>query len=241
MDGPGKLDSAWRALGERLAAYRQAAGYSQSQLADLVGYSRSTIANVETGRQHVTGRFWQRADEAVGAGGALLTAREEIAAAAQREFLAAAHDVRPVLLALGETAVADAVPDADGTALSVGAAGSGVRWVDVVAAAASQARDHAQETAVTGIGPGTVEQLRAEVTRLSRAYVSSPPAPLFAALGQVLGRIRSALDERMYPAQARDLTFLAGAACGLWPTRAWTSAGKTLRTILVWRRGPTAG
>ena len=215
VEGSGRLDSAWRALGERLARYRRAAGLSQSQLAGLVEYSRSTIGNVETGRQHVPADFWRRADEAVGADRVLLTASEEIEAVARGERLAAAHDARPLLLVLGENVAADVVSDADETAVSAGAVGSGVRLVDMVAAAASQARDHAQEMAVTGIGPGTVEQLTAEVTRLSRAYVSGPPAPLFAALGQVLGRIRSALDQRMYPAQARDLTFLAGAVCGL--------------------------
>ena len=215
MDGPGKPDGVWRALGERLAAYRRAAGYSQNQLADLVGYSRSTIANVETGRQHVPGDFWERADEAVSADGALFGGSEEIEAAARRELLAGAHNTRPVLLTRAGSEVPDPIRDRDEPTGSAGAAGGGVRWVDVMAAAAAQARDHAQEMAVTGIGPGTVEQLRTEVTRLSRAYVSGPPAPLFVALGQVLGRIRSALDQRMYPAQARDLTFLAGAVCGL--------------------------
>ena len=42
-----------RALGAELAAYRRAAGHSQAQLARFTEYSRSTIANVETGRQHV--------------------------------------------------------------------------------------------------------------------------------------------------------------------------------------------
>jgi transcriptional regulator with XRE-family HTH domain len=46
------------ALGVELAAYRRAAGYTQAQFAELTGYSRSTIANVETGRQHVSRDFW---------------------------------------------------------------------------------------------------------------------------------------------------------------------------------------
>ena len=37
-------------LGAELAAYRRAAGYTQAQFAQLTEYSRSTIANVETGR-----------------------------------------------------------------------------------------------------------------------------------------------------------------------------------------------
>ena len=88
-------------------------------------------------------------------------------------------------------------------------------WLDVIAVAASQARDHAARAALTAIGPGTVEQLTAEIVRLGRAYVSAPPLPLFAAMHGALGRIQVALDQRTYPAQARDLNFLAGALCGL--------------------------
>ena len=88
-------------------------------------------------------------------------------------------------------------------------------WLDVIAVAASQARDHAARAALTAIGPGTVEQLTAEIVRLGRAYVSAPPLPLFAAMHVELGRIQAALDHRAYPAQARDLNFLAGALCGL--------------------------
>ena len=49
------VESARRALGAQLAAYRHAAGYSQAEFASVVGYSRSTVANVETGRQNVPG------------------------------------------------------------------------------------------------------------------------------------------------------------------------------------------
>jgi tetratricopeptide (TPR) repeat protein len=60
-----------------------------------------------------------------------------------------------------------------------------------------------------------VEQLTADVVRLSRAYVSAPPLPLFAAMHRSLSRVEAALDQKAYPAQARDLNFLAGVLCGL--------------------------
>jgi tetratricopeptide (TPR) repeat protein len=68
---------------------------------------------------------------------------------------------------------------------------------------------------VTEVGPGTLEQFTADVVRLSRAYVTAPPLPLFETMHRVLGRIETALDQRAYPAQARDLNFLAGVVCGL--------------------------
>jgi tetratricopeptide (TPR) repeat protein len=93
--------------------------------------------------------------------------------------------------------------------------GDGAGWPDVIAAAASEARGHAEQAAVTAIGPGTVEQLTADVARLSRAYVSAPPLPVFLAMHRTLDNVETALDQKVYPAQARDLNFLAGALCGL--------------------------
>lgn len=86
---------------------------------------------------------------------------------------------------------------------------------DLITAAALQARDYAARAAVTGIGPGTVEQLTAQVARLARSYVAAPPLPLFAAMHQALGQVQAALGEKAHPTQARDLNFLAGALCGL--------------------------
>ena len=100
----------------------------------------------------------------------------------------------------------------DGAAGAPGPLGG---WLDLIAVAAGQARDHAAQAAVTEVGPATVEQLTADIVRLGRAYVCSPPLPLFAAMHGALGRAQAALDQRTYPAQARDLSFLAGAVCGL--------------------------
>ena len=95
------------------------------------------------------------------------------------------------------------------------AANPGATEQDLLTAAAAQARDHAARAAATGIGPGTVEQLTAEVVRLSRTYVAGSPLPLFTAMHQTFGRVQQALSQKSYPAQARDLNFLAGALCGL--------------------------
>jgi DNA-binding XRE family transcriptional regulator len=211
---PEAIANARCTLGVQLAACRRAVGLSQAQLAEKIGFSRSTIANVETGRQHVPRGFWESADTAVSAGGSLVAAHEELAAAAQRTLagavpmaVAASSVAVPVIYAAGQLlpgATAIATP-ADHRAIEP----------DLVAAAAAQARDHAARAAVTGIGPGTVEQLTADVVRLSRAYVAGPPFPLFTAMHQALGRVQAALDQQAYPAQARDLNFLAGALCGL--------------------------
>jgi transcriptional regulator with XRE-family HTH domain len=209
-------ESARRALGAELAAYRRAAGHNQAALASAVVYSRSTIANVETGRQHVPRDFWERADAACHAGGALTEASGKVEAMTRREREDAARQAR-----LAAPGLSRGSHPSDGEALEpisgkvVPTPGDGEGWSDVIAAAASEARGHAEQAAVTGIGPGTVEHLTADVARLSRAYVSAPPLPLFVAMHRELDRVEAALDQKVYPAQARDLNFLAGALCGL--------------------------
>jgi transcriptional regulator with XRE-family HTH domain len=80
-------------LGVELAAYRRAAGYTQAQFARLTEYSRSTIANVETGRQHVPRDFWERADRVLRTGGVLATGYDECESAARHQLRAAARGV----------------------------------------------------------------------------------------------------------------------------------------------------
>jgi DNA-binding XRE family transcriptional regulator len=86
-------DKARAELGAELAAYRRAARCCQARLAQLIGYSRSSIANVETGRQRVPRDFWERADAVLRTGGTLATGHDELEAAQRNELRAAAHQV----------------------------------------------------------------------------------------------------------------------------------------------------
>ena len=64
--------AAWRNLGQQLAARRKVAKLSQQDLAERTTFSRSSVANIEIGRQHVDRAFWEKADAQVGAGGELV-------------------------------------------------------------------------------------------------------------------------------------------------------------------------
>jgi hypothetical protein len=75
-------------------------------------------------------------------------------------------------------------------------------WFDVISLAATEAREHAEKTAITDVGPAAVEQFTADVVRLARAYVSAPAFPLFAAMRRLLAQIQAAIERRIYPAQA---------------------------------------
>jgi hypothetical protein len=85
------VPDARRALGRQLAALRKAAGYSQHEFAPLTLYGRSTLANVETGRQNAPHQFWRRCDAALDAGGALLAGFEAVQALRNRAHRAAAE------------------------------------------------------------------------------------------------------------------------------------------------------
>jgi transcriptional regulator with XRE-family HTH domain len=69
------------ALGQQLAALRQAAELGQQQVGRKTGYSRSSIAKAESGRQLLTRDFWTTADKLLNADGALLASYEQVRAA----------------------------------------------------------------------------------------------------------------------------------------------------------------
>jgi predicted kinase/transcriptional regulator with XRE-family HTH domain len=72
------VTGARRTLGEQLHSLRDAAGITQQRLAQVVGYSRSTVANVEAGRQQVDRSFWERCDDALNADGLLTSGFDEV-------------------------------------------------------------------------------------------------------------------------------------------------------------------
>lgn len=70
----------WRLLGDELAERRRSAGYTQERFAacEEIHYGRSTIANVETGRQRVSRDFWHACDIVLKTGGLLVAKYERI-------------------------------------------------------------------------------------------------------------------------------------------------------------------
>ncbi|MGH4014179.1 MAG: helix-turn-helix domain-containing protein [Pseudonocardiaceae bacterium] len=80
LQEPPELVAMRFALGQQLAARREAAGIIQPQIARKTGYSRSSVAKAESGRQLLTREFWQTADELLRADGVrcwLATSRSE--------------------------------------------------------------------------------------------------------------------------------------------------------------------
>jgi hypothetical protein len=83
-----------RELGHQLAARRRAAGYVQRELGVLVGYSRTAIANAETGSARLGRELWQRADRVLRTGELFARGYDRIQAQAAAESRGSA--ARPV-------------------------------------------------------------------------------------------------------------------------------------------------
>jgi transcriptional regulator with XRE-family HTH domain len=75
---PPELVAMRLALGQQLAALRESVGIVQQQIGHKTGYSRSSIAKAEAGRQLLTRDFWQTADELLKAAGTLLANYERV-------------------------------------------------------------------------------------------------------------------------------------------------------------------
>jgi tetratricopeptide (TPR) repeat protein len=91
----------------------------------------------------------------------------------------------------------------------------GGREADVVETAASEAVKHAEHADITEVGPGGLERLRSDVTRLAADYVSTSPLPLFSEMHRLRRRTIAALERKSHPDQSAELHLLAGAVCAL--------------------------
>jgi transcriptional regulator with XRE-family HTH domain len=81
--------------------------------------------------------------------------------------------------------------------------------------AAHEGSDRAEEAGEHGLGEATLEQLRADVTRLSGLSDTGEPFPVFLDMRRVRERIYRLLDRRLWPGEQSDLYFLLGVLNGL--------------------------
>jgi hypothetical protein len=84
-----------------------------------------------------------------------------------------------------------------------------------VLTAAHEASERAWQAEQRGIGDTTLEQLGADVTRLSRDYMTAEPVPLFKEMLRVRRRMHDALDRQLWPRDRTEIYFLLGCINGL--------------------------
>lgn len=193
---------AQRSLGERLAAFRRLAGLNQAQLAARVSYSRSTVANTETGRQRAPIDFWHRCDQTLGANG-------ELVAACQATTRLTHHRERDAYALVGQARWGGGEvcgPSWTGTAQDHELAAD-----DEVRAAARFAHRVAGGVASNL----AMEYLEIEVRSLARRYVSTPLLDLFADIRGLRTQVFGMIEGNRCPHQMRDLHLAASRLCGL--------------------------
>lgn len=189
------IQAAWQALGHRLAELRQARGLTQQRFAGMIYASRSSVANVETGRQKVSRQFWVDCDKALSAGGDLTARYDEI-----REQVARDHGL-----------AADRAGRLAGQAVPVGPLAAGGGDEPVVIGLADEALDLAAWAEQTNVGDMTIDTLADATQRMARDYLRRPPLPVLgeaaSAYRRVSGLLRSG-HQTLH--QARDLYVIAG-------------------------------
>ncbi|MEU1985107.1 helix-turn-helix domain-containing protein [Nocardia sp. NPDC019395] len=86
---------------------------------------------------------------------------------------------------------------------------------DLIMAAAHEASDHAGRAEGTNIGPSTLDQLDADVTRIANDYVHTPPMPMMVEMLRVRRRVYRLLEGHQRPSDTSHLYLLAGSLSGL--------------------------
>jgi len=98
--------------------------------------------------------------------------------------------------------------------------------------AAHESSEHAERAEHREIGDATLEQLRADVIRLSRDSMTGEPLLLFLEMRRVRNRLHAALDRRLWPRDAAELYLLLGCLSDLAAVAAaalgYTSAAEEL-------------
>jgi hypothetical protein len=75
--------------------------------------------------------------------------------------------------------------------------------------------EHAEQADERGIGQVTMEQLHADLVRLSGLADTGEPFPVFLDMRRVRARVYRLLDQRLWPREQTDLYFLLGCLNGL--------------------------
>jgi len=159
-----------RTLGRKLAELRRAAGHNQHQFAALVHYTRSSVANIEVGRQHPPREFWVLCDSVLATGSSLAATWDEIQVLEREQRRAASQ----VLVSFDGTVDSVALPGDD--------------ELDTL--------ELAQRVAASDIGTETLARLELLVDDLAMKYSVTPPGDLLVRVRRYLRYVMSLVDAR---------------------------------------------
>lgn len=243
LEAPEDLTEAWTALGRQLAERRKAAGHTQASLAPLTFYTRSTVANVESGRQRIGRDFWNRCDAALGTGGSLAAEYDRIFHEINRRRIPRV-DLVPVGITRGQHASDPAASSA--TAVHAGGepgytmplmvaghdldadrqrygsnGGDGyadrayAEMVGDVVATAVRTSEYAASAGTYVVPHFAIEQLTEDATAAARAFGRQTPSKSITQALAVHDSALRLLGKTLRPAQQTELYFLVAQAAGL--------------------------
>ncbi len=215
---PPELAVLKRALGRQLAAARQTAEIGQQEVAHKTGYSRSSVAHAEAGRQLLTRDFWKTADDLVQADGALIAGFERIQAARQdherRSREAELAEARAAAEALRATTLPQLPWDADRLAVPAARYLTAIELEPVTTGRqiglprVVQALEVARRTGVSDLV--SLEDLNTVVEHYKRTFRSTPPAELYNEILGVRVHAGTRLDGTLAANNRPDLVVVAG-------------------------------
>ncbi|MGH3771062.1 MAG: hypothetical protein ACRDRW_06665 [Pseudonocardiaceae bacterium] len=84
-----------------------------------------------------------------------------------------------------------------------------------VAMAAAESSRFGQFAEQSNVGPHTLEQFRADLTRIAMTYPNRPVYPAFVEVRELRNRAFELIEGRQHPDQSRDLYLITGVLCGI--------------------------
>lgn len=212
------------ALAMEIRRRRTAAGLSQNQLADSIGYTRQYVSRAERLTGGCTSADLIRAlDAELAADGALMALHAKVLPVRTARRLRAAHPGHDQQLSASGGAgvqspaspAARSRPVVAATPTRVAISSAAGHQANLISSAAVRARQFMSSVELSNVGAADLEQLADDVRHLAVAY---PQVSLDVLLDDIVAtqlRAFELLEGHQRPAQAVDLYLLAGVASGL--------------------------
>jgi DNA-binding XRE family transcriptional regulator len=195
---PRELAEQQRALGRRLATFREAAGLYQTDIARTVPCHRTTVTHAEAGSQLPDADFWETADRVVGAHGALI---------AEYDALIQAREAHKV----GQRAARRARARAELAAVSSGPPSSAELTTPSTSGGAEHdAVELARRVAASDVSTETLDRLDNMVDELAVQYSVSAPQELVGSVRRQVSYVMRLLDVRKTLEEHRRLLIVGG-------------------------------
>jgi transcriptional regulator with XRE-family HTH domain len=207
---PPELAEQQRALGRHLATLREAAGLYQTDIARAVPCHRTTVTHAEAGSQLPDADFWETADRAVGAHGALIAEYDAFIQA--RETHKAGQRAARRARARAELTK---LPSSDELTTRSAATSNNLQLAVWQSTSLSGGGEHdalelARRVAASDVSAETLDRLENMVDELAVKYPVTPPQELIGSVRRHVSYVMRLLDARKTLDEHRRLLIVGG-------------------------------